>query len=723
MRLLIPLLLLATWIPAQWLEPLTRSNPSQAQTSPWSVKLDYQKHPDSNLVWSGQVQYERISFLGALDQKADKHLLGFAIHKKMARDRFLLGARFLWDELYQFHGTLGTAVHPTPWLELEGMLENSKDWRIGGSVLLGSLFRLGSFIDNDMNLLLRAAFETSWFDIEASTIVDNWNFAIRIPFGTQTEISGSYTAQEKKSIRMHWQSKENPQSISYSPWVSISLRGKFEETRHDFLVFQGSDANLIQFNQWIDRLLLKPNMIRGILFDFDGYEGNMAASSQIRRRIQELNRKGIQTRAYMTQIRPASLFAASATHRIALQPSSLVHFRGLSSEVTHYWGLEQKLGIKSLLMRHGKYKSAVEPFTRDSLSIEARSNLQSLLDDAWQTIQDSIGASRKITKNDFESLLKAPPLTSSMAQKAKLVDTLFYVDQLNEWIGSNPQPISQAYSDLQDQSWRKKVKIAVVYLEGEIVDGSSGSFSLFQHGKIGGADFSDLVESLHSGDFDAIVLRINSPGGSAQASDILWHRFQTLGKELDIPIIASIGSMAASGGYYLACAADAIWTEPTSILGSIGVFGGKVDLSELRSKLGISSSVVKTHPSADAEGMHRGFTIDEEKLLQASMEDFYSRFTQVVRNSRKLTELEIDSLAEGRVFTGNQAIQNGLADSIGGLQDAIRDALHRSGMDQNASVLLTQIGFGNQWDISEQSLLPIEQTSLWAWWPGLRLLE
>lgn len=723
MHFLIPLLLLATIVSAQWLEPFTSSNPSLASNSPWSVELDYQKHPDSTHEWAGQVRYEKISLLAAWDQDLSRHLLGFSLNNPFARDRLLLGARFLWDDLYKFHGSIGTAMHPTSWLEMEGMLENSKDWRLGGSLLLGTLFRLGAFIDSDENLSFKAAWETSWFDIEASTIVDHWQLAVRVPMGTQTEISGSYNAQEKKGIRVHWQSNENPQSISYSPWVSISLRGKFAESRHDFLIFQGSNANLIQFNQWVDRLLLKSKMIRGVLFDFDGYEGNMAASSQIRRRIQELNHKGIQTRAYMTQIRPASLYAASATHQIALQPSSLVHFRGLSSEVNHYWGLEQKIGIKPLLMRHGKYKSAVEPFTRDSLSTEARSNLQSLLDDAWKTIQDSIGASRKLTKAHFDSLLQAPPLTSTSAQKSKLVDTLLYIDQLPDWIGSHPQPISNATIALQNHSWRKKARIAVVYLEGEIVDGSSGTFQLFQHGKIGGADFNELVESLQVGHFDAIVLRINSPGGSAQASDVLWHRFQTLGKELNIPIIASIGSMAASGGYYLACAADAIWTEPTSIVGSIGVFGGKVDLSELRSKLGITSSVVKTHPSADAEGMHRGFTMEEEKLLQASMEDFYSRFTLVVQKSRKLNPLQVDSLAEGRVFTGNQAIQNGLADSLGGLQEAIQDALHRSGMDRNAAIHLTQIGFGNQWDISEQSLLPIEQTSLWAWWPGIRLLE
>ncbi len=723
MHILIAILFMTSSLLAQWLEPLTSSNPSQGYSSSWSILADYQNHTDSGHIWSGQLHYENVSLIGSWETETSKHYLGFAASNQFARDRFHLGARFLWDDVYKFHGTLGTTVHPMPWLELDGILENSKDWRLGGSILLGTLFRLGAFIDNDENLLVRAALETSWFDIEASTIIDNWKLALRIPLGTQTTITGVHDAQDRNGIRIHWQSAEDPRQISYAPWVSISLRGTFEETRHDFLVFQGSDANLVQFNQWIDRLLVRPKMIQGILFDFDGYEGGMSASAQIRRRIQELNRKGIQTRAYMTQIRPASLFAASATQKIALQPSSLVHFRGLSSEVTHYWGLEQKLGIKPLLMRHGKYKSAVEPFTRDSLSAEARSNLQSLLDNAWQTIQDSIGSSRKLTKTHFDSLLQSPPLTSISAQKSKLVDTLLYMDQLKDWIGEQPQAISKSILPLQDISWKKKAHIAVVYLEGEIVDGSSGSLQLFRHGKIGGADFSDLVESLQSGNFDAIILRINSPGGSAQASDVLWHRFLTLGKELSIPIIASIGSMAASGGYYLACAADAIWTEPTSIIGSIGVFGGKVDLSELRSKVGITSSVVKTHTSADAEGMHRGFSTEEEQLLQASMDDFYTRFTHVVQISRKLNASEIDSLAEGRVFTGIQAIHNGLADSIGGLQEAIQDALHRSGMDRNASVHLTQIGFGNQWDISEQSLIPIEQTSLWAWWPGMRLLE
>ena len=380
-----------------------------------------------------------------------------------------------------------------------------------------------------------------------------------------------------------------------------------------------------------------------------------------------------------------------------------------------------RLGIRADLLRHGRYKSAVEPFTQDTMSTEARADLQNLLDGLWSTLRDSIAYSRHQTPAHIDSIATLAPLTAHAADSLGLVDTALYFDDIPTYLKTTAIGTwSWETRDLHQETWGVHPRIAIISMEGDIVDGVGGR-SLLSDRSIGSQNFSALVDQLAaSPDIAAIVLRINSPGGSAQASDILWNRFQHLRQELKIPMIVSVGNMAASGGYYIACASDYIVAEPTSIVGSIGIFGGKIDASGLYSKLSVTNTTVKTHPSADAESATRGFTPEEIQILQNSMDDSYQRFVGVVAAARHMTPAHVDSLGEGRVFTGVQGQHIGLVDTLGGLDLAIRIAAEHAGIPAQQELSTTVISYGHDWNMEEALHGP--QMS-WPWQEWLTTLE
>jgi protease-4 len=559
-----------------------------------------------------------------------------------------------------------------------------------------------------------------------------WGISLSIPVGAHQSLAVLGNSHRLQSFGINGHLNRRPTNQVSSRWVRLGLNGKLVETRQAFFLFSDNAVSLPDLQRQF-RIIEGDPSIAGVMIDLDGFEGSLAIAAEIRRGIQDLRKHGKGTIAYLTELRPGLYYAASAAERVVLQPSSRVHLRGLSSNVLHFKGFLDFIGVKAELLRHGRYKSAVEPFVQDTMSTEAKEDLKKLLDGLWNTLRDSVATSRKISPDSLDAIARISPLTANQAKALGLVDTTLYFDEIKGYAKVDHfEPWSFSEQEIYRDDWNPRPKILVVNLEGDIVDGPS-SMGLSGNRNVGARTFGDLTESIRqSPDFSAVVLRINSPGGSAQASDILWHRLQTLSKDLDVPMVASIGGMAASGGYYLACAAQKIVAEPTSLVGSIGVFGGKVDASQLFTKIRINPVTVKTHPSADAESFTRGLSPEEQEILQASMDDTYERFVGVVANARGKTPAQIDSLGEGRVFTAVEGVRNGLVDTLGGLNVAIRTAANLAGIPASLELSTVYISYGTNWDLefgrsAEKSLFPwlswletLEDPQVWALWnPGL----
>jgi len=565
-----------------------------------------------------------------------------------------------------------------------------------------------------------------------------WALTLGIPLGSYQTAYAEASRSDLLNVGVAGHFARSPQALAMPTWVRLKLDKDVVETHSGFLFMSDDAISLPDLRRQFVHLANDPS-VQGVIIDFEGYKGHSAVGSEIRRGIASLRRHGKHTIAYLTELRASNYLAASAAERVVLQPSARVHLRGLSGEVLHYKGLLDMVGIKVELLRHGRYKAAVEPFTQDTMSAEARADMEALLGSLWKTLRDTIAVSRHISADSIEAIAHLSPLIASDAKALGLVDSVMYFDELERKV--EPKQIfasvptwrfqsSEPYSD----AWNRKARVAVITIEGDIVDGLGGRSFPSGSRTVGDQTYSELAERLaHTPGISAIVLRINSPGGSAQASDIIWHQLRDLRVHSHLPVVASIGGMAASGGYYIACSAEKIIAEPTSLVGSIGVFGGKLDVSGLYAKLHINSSVVKTHANADAESYSRPFTEEEKKILQVSMDDTYQRFLGVVADARAKTKAGVDSMGEGRVFTGVQGLANGLVDSLGGLDLAVRVAADLAGVSSSTEVEAVHLSFDNNWRTEfsafgnavstpwSEWLQSLEEPQVWtrAWFPNV----
>jgi len=535
----------------------------------------------------------------------------------------------------------------------------------------------------------------------------------------------------KYSIVMH--SALNPNSVGGVRMVRVPL-GSISEKSSGWSILGMQDYDLQTLRNTL--YLLEKSDAKVVVFDFSDYSGGFSISQEIRRGIYSLRSKGKRVAAYTNNYRPSVVFAASAAEKIILQPSTFVDFKGLSNEVLYYKGLLDWAGIKVELIRHGSYKSAMEPYTLDSMSSETKENLQGVLDGWWKVVRDTLAASRNLSPEFLDSIANSPRVTASAAKNNRIADTLLYLEELakyasktmlgreNESAHFEVWPLSG--EKIISDSWASRKKIAVLNIDGMIVSGYGSNDPLFGKSIAGAADLIDMLHEIgNSGEYEALILRINSPGGSAIASDELWHTIKTL-IENGVPVVASVGDMAASGAYYAACAADKIVAEAGSIVGSIGIYGGKINLSGLLERLKINAETVKTHESANSQSVATGLSESERNAIQEYMDEFYARFTDVVVNGRGILKEKMDSLGEGRVFTGMNALENGLIDEIGGFERAVEIAKESAGLRKNANVEIVHInnyGYSFVGRVSamakgKQQIYPwrseLEKTQIWA---------
>ncbi len=419
--------------------------------------------------------------------------------------------------------------------------------------------------------------------------------------------------------------------------------------------------------------------IKGILLEPEELSASMATIAEIREALLDFKKSGKFIYSYGEVYTQKGYYLASVSDKVFLNTTGIIELKGVSAEIMFMKGLFDKLDVQMQVIRHGKFKSAVEPYIMQKMSPENKVQIRMLIDNAWNTIATAIAESRKIPVEELnkiaDDLLIRNP---GDAIDYKLADSLVYKDQLlailKKQIGiEQDKDISsvtiQKYVKAEGkEEIESKDKIAIIFAAGEIRRGE-GSDEIIGSDRISKA----IREAREDKKVKAIVLRVNSPGGDALASDIIWREV-VLAKEKK-PVVVSMGDVAASGGYYIACGASKIIASPSTLTGSIGVFGVIPNLQKLyNNKLGISFDTVLTHRNANLMSVNRPMSSYEQMVITQEIERIYSTFISRVAEGRKMSPATVDSIGQGRVWSGTDAKKIGLIDDFGGIDKAIAEA-------------------------------------------------
>jgi protease-4 len=428
------------------------------------------------------------------------------------------------------------------------------------------------------------------------------------------------------------------------------------------------------------------NNIKGIFLDQSYMLSGQATTEEIRNALIDFKKSGKFIIAYSEVYTQGFYYLASVADKVYINPKGMFDFRGFSSQITFLKGALDKLGIEAQIIKVGTYKSAVEPLILTKMSDANRMQVNSYLGSLYDFYLTGISNSRKINKDSLFNLANNLSIQfPEDALKYKLVDGLKYKDEVLDELKErtdiavksglrNVDLSDYTNSDAKDGDNKKDTKnrIAIVYASGEIGGGDGDDNS------IGSEKISAALRKVRLDEkIKAVVLRVNSPGGSSLASDVIWREVM-LTKKVK-PIIVSMGDLAASGGYYISCAADSIIAEPNTITGSIGIFAVIPNLQKLfNDKLGITFDGVKTGKYADLGNISRPLSPEEKAILQNTVNRGYDEFTKAVAEGRHKTQAYVNSIGQGRVWTGTQAVKIGLVDRLGNINDAIKSAAKKA---------------------------------------------
>ncbi len=447
----------------------------------------------------------------------------------------------------------------------------------------------------------------------------------------------------------------------------------------------------------------KDNRIKGILLVGEltpsGLGSGFASLKEVRAALVDFKASGKPVVAYLEQATTREYYLASVADDLVLDPYGMILMPGLAAQPMFFAGAFEKFGIGVQVTRVGKYKSAVEPFTRTDLSPESREQYVSLLGDVWRDLLADLATGRNLTPEAIQTVVDAEGIIRpERALEAGLVSRLAYRDEVISELklATGVTEAKESFNQISLSDYMiahgldgtaptsggsRAGRIAVVYAEGDIVDGEGGP------SEVGGVRFARELRRLRQDDeIKAIVLRVNSPGGSASASEHIQRELR-LAKEVK-PVIISMGSYAASGGYWISAYGDRIFAEPTTITGSIGVFGVHFDIQELANeRLGLTWDSVKTGRFADSFGVNRPKTPEELAVVQGLVDWIYDEFLSKVAEGRKLERSVVEEIAQGRVWSGTEAVRLGLVDEIGGLNNALAHAAAEAGLGDSYRVV------------------------------------
>jgi protease-4 len=408
---------------------------------------------------------------------------------------------------------------------------------------------------------------------------------------------------------------------------------------------------------------------------------------ELRDAIGRFKKSGKPAYAYLEFAGNKEYYLATACTKVYALPTAILDVTGLRTETSFFANTLDKLGVDAQFVGVGKYKNAPNQFTESGFTPPHREQMESLLDSLYRQYVEGIREGRKKSAEEVQAIVDAGPYDGPTALKAGLVDELLYEDQLKDKLkGSGPLSPSRYFKSRAGSFFDTRPKLAVVYAVGEIVQGESqsGAFG----GQVAGSDTiaAALRQARNDDDVKAIVLRVDSPGGSGAASDVIWREVVQARKQK--PVVVSFGDVAASGGYYVAMGADAIVAQPGTITGSIGVFSGKFVLKGLYDKLGITKELLLRGEHADIFSEYRAWDDEERARMDELMVSFYRDFVTRVAQGRGKSFDEIDAVAQGRVWTGTEALAVGLVDRLGGLEEAVLLAKDRARIARSQDVHL-----------------------------------
>lgn len=526
-----------------------------------------------------------------------------------------------------------------------------------------------------MKQFLKTVF-ASMIGVFLSTIL-MFFFVILLIFGIASTVDSQKTGSAEKGTILHLKlTEEIIERASDNPFSNINPMS-FEV---------GKGLGLDRILECLEKASNDPN-VSGIYLEVPSVSGGMASMEEIRDALNAFKKSGKFLYAYADVYSQGGYYLASTADQVWMNPEGMLDMRGMSASIPFFKGALEKLEVRPEIIRHGKFKSAVEPFILDKMSDENRAQTAEYVDDLWSHYLTKVGESRKIPADSLKSYAANFKIrTADDAVKLGLVDTLAYMDvfikKLVEKSGKTDEDdlelvgLSKYYdfADPRPEKEPTREKIAVVYAVGEIVSGKGGE------SEIGSESLSKTIREVRNDDkVKAVVLRVNSPGGDALASDIIWREMELCRKSK--PVIVSMGDVAASGGYYISCNADSIFAQPNTITGSIGVFGLMFNIQDmLKNKLGVTYDSYNTGAYADLGSMTRPMTDSERAIMQSFVEQTYATFTGRVSAGRSMSVAQVDSIGQGRVWSGVDAHRLGLVDALGGIDEAIAAAAKKAGV-------------------------------------------
>ncbi len=430
--------------------------------------------------------------------------------------------------------------------------------------------------------------------------------------------------------------------------------------------------------------------IKGIYLQANSLSTSYASLQEIRNALLDFKENGKFVIAYADSYTQGLYYLSSAADKVLLNPKGMIEWRGIASSPLFYKDLLQKIGVEMQVFKVGTYKSAVEPFIATEMSPANREQVTTFITSIWEQVTEGVSTSRNISVDSLnvyaDRMLMFYPAEESV--KCGLADTLIYRNDVRNYLKKLVEineddnlPILGLGDMMNVKKNVPKDKsgniVAVYYASGEITDYPNSATS--EDGIVGSKVIRDLRKLKDNDDVKAVVLRVNSPGGSAFASEQIWHAVKEL--KTKKPVIVSMGDYAASGGYYISCVADTIVAEPTTLTGSIGIFGMIPNVKGLTDKIGLSYDVVKTNKHADFGNIMRPFNEDEKSLLQMMITEGYDTFVTRCAEGRHMTKEAIEKVAEGRIWTGETAKKLGLVDELGGIDKALDMAVAKAGIE------------------------------------------
>lgn len=490
-------------------------------------------------------------------------------------------------------------------------------------------------------------------------------------------------------------SGEATKNVSDNSVLVVNLSGTMEEQAGDNTLnqFLGSAASTMGLQETLEAIqkAKENDNVKGIYIEAGSFSADYASLQEVRNALLDFKKSGKWIVAYGDIYTQATYYLCSVADKVWMNPSGEIDWHGMASQPIFVKDLLAKVGIKMQVIKVGKYKSATEMYTEDHMSDANREQTQAYINSIWKQITNDVSSSRKISVDSLNAYAdRLVMFEGAEAQKKyKLVDALLYHDQVKAEVKKllkldDDKSINQlSISDMQTVKRKKDgEQVAVYYAYGDIVDSPSQGMLMGGGHQIVANDVNNDLQSLADDDnVKAVVIRVNSPGGSAYASEQLWHQIEVLKQKK--PVVVSMGGYAASGGYYMSSGANYIFAEPTTLTGSIGIFGTIPDRSELMTKkLGLKFDEVKTNKNAAFGTSSRPFNAEELSYLQSYINRGYQLFRKRVADGRKMTIEQVEAIAQGHVFTGADALKIKLVDELGGLDKAIAKAAQLAKIDE-----------------------------------------